>query len=240
MKINKCFMIMANCFLLVLLSSCCHERVNWKKYETKNYLIDNSHIKNNIYRTKDGKLCTFPFLPSGLYLLCNVNELPSLDFQKRIEDVDIYPMNNVIAVYKKEARLIVETNTDIKSIDIFNPYIIEDYMNEGLMDTEKLFDTVNFDKSYSASFVQNALCIQDKRINKKLHVDYSTPVVNGIIRLCLYDRKFYFGQTLYSYFILDLGTDEVSYFVDKEEYEIFCIENIYGAVEILEAAYLYE
>jgi len=228
------------CFIILLFSACQNTLINWKKYETKNYSIDSSCEYENVYRTKDGVLCSFPFLPSGLYLK-KYHELPYLDFQKRIEDVDVYPMKNVLAIYRKESQLIVKTDTDVKLVNITNPYVVVDGdVSLKLNNAEKVFDSANVDKEFWGGLVQNALCLQDKRKNRKEHVDYSTPVVDGITRLGVYDKKFYFGETLYSYFILDLETDEVRYFIDKSEYNDYCKKNISHCVEILEAAYLYD
>lgn len=238
--INKIILIV-NCFIFFLFSSCYNSRIDWKKYDTKNYSIDFSCEHANVYKTKDGVLCSFPFLPSGLYLYKYSNALPCLDFQKRMEDVGVYPMKNVLALYKKDSQLIVKTDATIKLIDITNPDVVVDGdVSLKLDSAEKIFDSDNVDVEFWGGLVQNALCLQDKKKNRKEHVDYSTPVVDGITRLGLYDRKFYFGETLYSYFVLDLKKDELRYFVDKKEYDNFCKENICGCIEIVEAAYLYD
>ena len=101
-----------------------------------------------------------------------------------------------------------------------------------------VFDTDDVDFQFFGGYVQNALAIQDRRINKKYHVDFSTPVVNGILKIGLYDNEFYFGETLHSYFVLDLHADEVIYFKDKNQYYDFCKENIWHCVEMLESDYL--
>ena len=73
--------------LAALFSECGFGQNLYKPYRTKNYELSNSHIESNLYRTKDGNLRRLPFLPSGLFVICRKNELPVLDYQKRIEHI---------------------------------------------------------------------------------------------------------------------------------------------------------
>ncbi len=225
--------------LAAFFSECGFGKNLYKPYRTKNYELSNSHIESNLYRTKDGNLRRLPFLPSGLFVFCRKNELPVLDYQKRIEDVGAYPIHDIIAIYSKDECIIAVTkNQAAKIIDSGNPYHVEATDIFETAGASLVFDTSDVDLQFFGGYVQNALAIQDRRINKKYHVDFSTPIVNGILKIGLYDDAFYFGETLYSYFVLDLHADEVMYFKDKNQYYDFCKENILHCVEMLESDYL--
>lgn len=224
--------------LAVLFSACGCGQNLYKPYRTKNYELSNSHIASNVYRTKEGNLKTLPFLPSGLFIICRKNELPMVDYQKRIEDVDAYPIHDIIAIYGKDESIIAVTKNQVaKIIDSNNPYNVR-VANVETVGANLVFDINNVDLQFFGGYVQNAFSIQDRRINKKYHVDFSTPVVNGILKIGLYDNAFYFGETLYSYFVLDLKADKVIYFKDKNQYYDFCKKNIRHCIEMLESDYL--
>lgn len=232
--------IFISCFFMLCLISCSANRINYRHYETTNYCISNSHIENNKYLTTNGTICEVPFLPSGLYLTCNGKMNVTIDYQKRNDDIDVYPIHNVRKVYENGNFLIINTDVEIILIEKNNPYNTSRDYNVALNDSNLLFDADYVELEYCNSYIQDALSLQDKRKNKKCNVDFSTPVINGIVRIGLYDNKFYFGQTIYSYFVLDLKTDEILFFMDKAEYDNYCRNAIDHSVEILEAKYLYD
>ncbi len=227
--------------LLVFISlSCTNKAEPYKHYETRLYSLSNSHIASNLYKNIDGDICKFPFLAGGLYLSYNKTDFLTLDFQKRREDVGDYPIHNIKKIYDDQDYIYTVTKNCIRKISKENPFDIEDVLNFNPDKLNIVIDSNVIDFTYSESYVQNALSLQDKKINKKYHVEYSTPVVDGILRIGLYDKKFYFGQTLYSYFYLNLETNELVFFKDENEYELWCKKNINHSVEILEAVFLYE
>lgn len=236
MSKNRFFLI----FFMFLFSSCSRIKKEFTNYETKHYTLTNSHIEGNKYRNLNGDLCEVPFLPSGLYIICEQNELPKIDYQKRREDECFYPIKDVLSIYLNEKHIMVCTKKENLRINISSPLNIITEEKSNLEKSKKIFDSKTIDNSYSNSYIQNALSLQDKRINKKYRVNFSTPIINGITKIGLYDKQFYFGETLYSYFVLDLKTDEIKFFEDKNEYEKFCKENITHSVSILESVYLYE
>lgn len=234
------YSLLFGCLIAILFNACTNQNTRLRKYETKNYSIDGSHIRENVYRDVNGVICKLPFLPSGLFIVCEKNQFPILDNQRRVENIGEYPILDVEAVYKKSNKLLVKSKSGIKEIDIENPDKIESVYIEKFDGAEKIFDVNNVDKTWEARFVQNAFSLQDKRINREMRVDYSTPVVNGITRIGLYEKKFYFGETLHSYFVLDLKTDELIFFKDEQEYKNYCSKRIDHCVEVLEPKYLYD
>lgn len=235
---NK-YILICCCFLMLFIS-CSTNTIEYRHYETTNYRISNSHIENNEYLSVDGKFYKIPFLPSGLYIICNGGKNISIDYQKRREDIDFYPIHDVQKIYEDDTYIIAITDKEIISLGKINPYDIAKLDSLKSDNLTLLFDTDFINSDYCNSYIQDALSLQDKRINKKYKVDFSTPVINGILRIGLYDNKFYFGQTLYSYFILDLNTDELFFFQNKTEYENYCRNEIHHSVEVLEAKFLYD
>lgn len=227
-------------YLLFVFCSCSNVSSLYKDFETKNYFISNSHIEANEYKKIDGRIENVPFLPSGLYLVCEKDKIPKLDYQKRREDVGEYPIYDVLYVYQSEDFIFVKSKKNNFKINIDEPYkmtILDDFSMEG---KELIFNYELVNNKNDTKFIQNAFSIQDKRINRKYNVNFSTPIINGITKIGLYEDKFYFGETLYSYFILDLVRDEVTYFKNKFEYESFLNKNIEHSVKVLESVFLYE
>lgn len=212
----------------------------YKSYETDLYSISNSHIENNQYRNIDGSICKFPCLTYGLYLTYDNSNLLTLDFQKRREDVKDYPIHNIKKIYDEQNFIYTINENCIRKICKENPYdikVVQDFNPDKL---NIVIDSNVIDFTYPASYIQNAFSLQDKQLNKKYNVDYSTPIINGILRIGLYDNKFYFGETLYSYFYLNLETKEFEFFKNKNEYLLWCKEHIKHPVEILESELIYE
>ena len=236
---NKRQLFFSLCFLIVFTLCSCSKSV-YDYYETKNYSLSNSHIENNIFKNKNGTIEKKPYLPSGLFICYDKNTLPYIDYQKRREDIGIYPIYNVSSIYESKGSIIVLTNDEIKQINPKNPNLIKNIDNFELNEAKLLLDSNAIDLTYFNGYVQNAFSLQDKRINKKYKVNYSTPVINGITKIGLYNNEFYFGETLYSYFVLNIKTDDLVFFTNKNEFDIFCKENISHSVMILEAPCLYE
>ena len=72
------------------------------------YEIAEGGMFDKYYTDYKGNTISMPLLPCGLFLyFSNHEELPILDYQKRIEDVGFYPMHNVQKVMICQKRLIV-------------------------------------------------------------------------------------------------------------------------------------
>ena len=221
--------------LVMLLSSCAANR--YKRYETKNYSLSSSHTVANVYLNKNGDICEKPFLPCGLFICLEKDEPPQIDYQLRREDVGTYPIFNILKVYDTEEHIIVVTDKDFKLINKDDVLKVKTADDVSMEKSNLIFNAEWVAPDFADFHVQNAFSLQDKRQNRKFHVDYSTPAIDGITKIGLYEKHFYFGETLHSYFVLVLNTDEIKFFRDKDEYASYCKEKIVNPVEILESIY---
>ena len=204
-------------FMLVFLIVGCHKtstaierelyKLSYGRYE-----IAGGGMVDRYYTDYKGNTITMPLLPCGLFLYFSDNEeLPILDYQKRIEDVGFYPMHNVQKVMIYQKGLVVLNDADkIYEISLMNPW---DYTEK-----ENISDS---DKEHSI---------------KEYHF-----INNGKTKIGLCSHRYLVGETIYSFFAFDIKNQEITYFFDEEEYKDFCYKNIYSTgFEMLISLYCYK
>ena len=209
------------------------------------YEIAGGGMVDRYYTDYKGNTITMPLLPCGLFLyFSNHEELPILDYQKRIEDVGFYPMHNVQKVMICQKRLIVLNDIGkIYEISLMNPWYYTEKDNISDLDKKKSIKVYNFiknGKKYKNTYA-HTFGLQDNDKNKKYKVAYSTPIINGITKIGLCSHRYLVGETIYSFFAFDIKNQEITYFFDEEEYKDFCYKNIYSAgFEMLISLYCYK
>ena len=221
-------------FLLSLFIFSCNKTYIGKKYDTKKYTIAEGNILEKFYTTDENKVIELPYIPYGFYLrydkvlfdetTSNKKQLPLLGHQDHFGNTN-EPILNVSTLVINEDEIYVRANDIFYEIKFNVPYnykIVKDIKYDN---SSTIF---NFTEQYIKDYkiTENCFSLQSNEQNREYHVNYSTPVINGIISLGLYDDKFYFGQTMYSYFILDLTTDKLLFFRDEYEFNNFCMNNI--------------
>ncbi|WP_038177181.1 hypothetical protein, partial [Treponema pedis] len=215
------------------------------KYELSDDLvIDRYYFSNDSY-------FEMPLLPSGLFLYYRDDNglfygkdsmlYPVLDYQKRIEDINFYPKTNIICIEIYSDKIRIET-AENKVFDILldDPWCYTDVTdinrsNDGRI--LKSFKFLNRNIAYKSKLVTSVFSLQDNKKNKYFLTNYSTPIISGItkIGICSYDsKKFYIGETIYSYFTFDIETGNVHYFKNKQKYNEFCYNSTsYSGIPML-------
>ncbi|UTC53323.1 hypothetical protein ABH09_01175 [Treponema sp. OMZ 803] len=237
-------------FMLVFLIVGCHKtstaierelyKLSYGRYE-----IAGGGMVDRYYTDYKGNTITMPLLPCGLFLYFSDNEeLPILDYQKRIEDVGFYPMHNVQKVMIYQKGLVVLNDADkIYEISLMNPWDYTEKENISDSDKEhsiKEYHFINNGKKYKNIYA-HTFGLQDNDKNKKYKVSYSTPIINGITKIGLCSHRYLVGETIYSFFAFDIKNQEITYFFDEEEYKDFCYKNIYSTgFEMLISLYCYK
>ena len=226
----------------------------YSDFTTENYELMFSSEQDRFYELENGNVIELPKLPAGFKLKYDFFPRTSGDYPKLIywkpapypdsikSDGNGNSICNIRKLWLGNDSFIVEDTHQTKiEIDISAPteWNIVTEIDESYLQSCKYFEFESITENAKKSVVKCGFSLQDIRLNKYYHVDYSTPYLDGIIKIGLYKDEFYFGETIYSFFMLDLKTDNLIYFKDKEEYQKFCSERIDKEILILESPYLY-
>ena len=237
-------------FIMIFLSVGCHRpssamerniyRLSYGRYE-----ISEGGMIDKYYTNDKGSEMEIPLLPCGLFLYFDDDdELPILDYQKRIEDIGFYPKHNIRKLMIYQERLIVLDGVGkIYEISLINPW--EHTEKESISDSDKensinIYNFINGKKKYKNTFA-HTYGLQDNEINRKYGVSYSTPIINGITKIGVCGSRYLLGETIYSFFVFDIKDQKITYFFDEEEYKHFCyIHFESGGIEMLISLYCYK
>lgn len=197
------------------------------------YYLAESNMFSRVYKQNDGSVVELPLLPKGLFLTYEPSSMfdsgnyPLLDFQGRREDVEFFPLSNVISIdIYRDVLIAYKLGGKVYKIDYDKPFDGVEIDSNFVSQKEKLLEHYDFeeiDNEFPWKFT-HVLGIQDNFINIGFMVGYSTPILRGITEtIVLKKGKNYYlsGKTIYSFFSFNIKSGITYFFFNESDYQDF-------------------
>jgi hypothetical protein len=245
--------IVLSLFFMIIFSTCEHNTREHlvgeiKKISNNRFFFDGNLVYDKIYlNKKNDAFFEVPLLPYGFFLIYDDNQpFPLLYYSKpnynlsaklynRIEIYEIYLYKNFMVLKLANSNNFVKVyflDASAESINMLPQYFCTKYS----------FKELTSDFLTKNNITQFTSGVQDRNILLDADVNFATPIVKAIISAGIFYKNevpFLIGETIYSQFLLDLISGNITYFSNAEEFKSFLASTDYNkkTIEIIDFSY---